>query len=143
MRRERIEGAIVNILSMSAHGGQPFISAYCGSKGALATLTKNAAYSLMPWRIRVNGLNIGWMATPGEDRIMRLYHGAQDGWLERAAAEQPFGRLLDSAEVARACAFLCCGESGLMTGAIIDFDQAVIGCYDTAPHPSRPDDAAA
>jgi NAD(P)-dependent dehydrogenase (short-subunit alcohol dehydrogenase family) len=143
MRRERIEGAIVNILSMSAHGGQPFISAYCGSKGALATLTKNASNSQRPWRLRVNGLNIGWMATPGEDRIMRLYHGAQDGWLERAAAEQPFGRLLDSAEVARACAFLCSGESGLMTGAIIDFDQAVIGCYDTAPHPSRPDDAAA
>ena len=34
--------------------------------------------------------NLGWMATPGEDRIMRHYHGAQDGWLEKAAAEQPF-----------------------------------------------------
>ena len=142
MRRERIEGAMVNILSMSAHGGQPFISAYCGSKGALATLTKNTAYSLLPWRIRVNGLNIGWMATPGEDRVMRLYHDAKDGWLERAAGEQPFGRLLDPAEVARACAFLCSGESGLMTGAIIDFDQSVVGCYDSAPHPPRPDDAA-
>ena len=84
MRREKIEGTMVNILSMSAHGGQPFISAYCGSKGALATLTKNAAFSLMPWRIRVNGLNIGWMNTPGEDRIMRTYHGAEDGWLEKA-----------------------------------------------------------
>ena len=61
---------MVNILSMSAHGGQPFITAYCGSKGALETLTKNAAFSLMPWRIRVNGLNIGWMNTPGEDRII-------------------------------------------------------------------------
>ena len=72
MRREKIEGAMVNILSMSAHGGQPFISAYCGSKGALATLTKNAAFSLMPWRIRVNGLNIGWMSTPGEDRKLKF-----------------------------------------------------------------------
>ena len=35
MIREKIEGAMVNILSMSAHGGQPFITAYCGSKGAL------------------------------------------------------------------------------------------------------------
>ena len=35
MRRERIEGTMVNILSMSAHGGQPFIAAYCVSKGAL------------------------------------------------------------------------------------------------------------
>jgi NAD(P)-dependent dehydrogenase (short-subunit alcohol dehydrogenase family) len=138
MRRESIEGRIINILSMSAHGGQPFISAYCGSKGALATLTKNAAFSLMPWRIRVNGLNIGWMNTPGEDRIMRTYHGAQDGWLEKAVQNQPFGRLLDPGEVARTVAFLASGESGLITGSIIDFDQSVLGCYEDAPHPSRP-----
>jgi NAD(P)-dependent dehydrogenase (short-subunit alcohol dehydrogenase family) len=136
MRRERIAGAMVNILSMSAHGGQPFITAYSGSKGALATLTKNAAFSLLPWRIRVNGLNIGWMNTPGEDRIMRLCHGAEDGWLDKAAAEQPFGRLIEPDEVARTCAFLVSDESGLMTGAIIDFDQSVVGCYESAPHPS-------
>lgn len=135
MRREKIEGSIVNIQSMSAHGGQPFISAYSVSKGALATLTKNAAFSLMPWRIRVNGLNIGWMATPGEDRIMREVHGAPADWLDRAAAEQPFGRLIDPFEVARAAAYLAGDESGLMTGANIDFDQSVIGAYDSAPHP--------
>jgi NAD(P)-dependent dehydrogenase (short-subunit alcohol dehydrogenase family) len=138
MRRERIQGAMVNILSMSAHGGQPFITAYCGSKGALATLTKNAAFSLMPWRIRVNGLNIGWMNTPGEDRIMKTYHGAEDGWLDQAAKEQPFGRLLDPAEVARSVAFLASAESGLMTGSIIDFDQSVLGCWESTPHPSIP-----
>ncbi len=138
MRREAIEGTMVNILSMSAHGGQPFISAYSGSKGALATLTKNAAFSLMPWRIRVNGLNIGWMNTPGEDRIMRTYHGAQDGWLEKAAKEQPFGRLLDPAEVARAVSFLGSPESGMMTGSIIDFDQSVLGCWESAPRPKAP-----
>jgi NAD(P)-dependent dehydrogenase (short-subunit alcohol dehydrogenase family) len=136
MRRERIAGAMVNILSMSAHGGQPFITAYSGSKGALATLTKNAAFSLLPWRIRVNALNIGWMNTPGEDRIMRLHHGAEDGWLEKAAAGQPFGRLIEPREVARVCAFLVSAESGLMTGAVIDFDQSVLGCYESAPHPS-------
>ena len=136
MRRERVEGAMVNILSMSAHGGQPFLTPYSMSKGALATLTKNAAFSLMPWRIRVNALNIGWMNTPGEDRIMRTVHGAADGWLEKAAAEQPFGRLIEPDEVARACAFLCSAESGLMTGAVIDFDQSVVGCYESAPHPA-------
>ncbi|MDJ1159066.1 SDR family oxidoreductase [Chelatococcus sp. SYSU_G07232] len=139
MRARGIEGTMVNVLSMSAHGGQPFIAAYCGSKGALATLTRNAAFSLMPWRIRVNGLNPGWMATPGEDRTMRTYHGAEDGWLEKAAAEQPFGRLIDPQEAARAIAFLASAESGLMTGAIVDFDQSVLGCYETAPHPSKPE----
>lgn len=130
MRRKAIAGAIVNIQSMSAHGGQPFLSAYSVSKGALATLTKNAAYGLLAHKIRVNGLNIGWMATPGEDAIMRKRHGAQDGWLDEAAAGQPFGRLLDPREVARAVAYLASAESGLMTGSNIDFDQTILGAHD-------------
>ena len=130
MVRLRIAGAIVNIQSMSAHGGQPFLSAYSVSKGALATLTKNAAFGLLKHRIRVNGLNIGWMATPGEDAIMKLRHGAQDGWLDEAVREQPFGRLIDPREVAKAVAYLASGESGLMTGSNIDFDQSILGAHD-------------
>ncbi len=45
MRREGTQGTIVNIGSMSAMAGQPFIAAYCSSKGALETLTKNTAYA--------------------------------------------------------------------------------------------------
>jgi NAD(P)-dependent dehydrogenase (short-subunit alcohol dehydrogenase family) len=127
MVRERISGSIINIQSMSAHGGQPFLSAYSTSKGALATLTRNTAHALLRHRIRVNGLNIGWMHTPGEERVMRQYHGAVDGWLEDAARSRPFGRLIDPAEVARACVYLASEDSGLMTGANIDFDQTIIG----------------
>jgi len=136
MRRESIRGSVINILSMSAHGGQSFITAYCASKGALATLTKNVAFGVMRHGIRVNGLCIGWMDTPGEDRIMRLYHGAQDGWKEEAEAQLPTGRLLKVDEVARAVAFLASDQSGLMTGSIIDFDQSVLGCYESAPQPA-------
>jgi NAD(P)-dependent dehydrogenase (short-subunit alcohol dehydrogenase family) len=135
MRRQKIAGSIVNIQSMSAHGGQPFITAYCASKGALATLTRNVAHSLLKFRIRVNGLNIGWMSTPGEDRIMKTYHDAKDGWLEAAVKTRPFGRLLDPKEVARACAYLCSDESGLMTGSNIDFDQNVVGTGDPPIEP--------
>ncbi len=95
MRREKIAGSIVNIQSMSGHGGQPHITAYCASKGALATLTRNVANSLLKFRIRINGLNIGWMSTPGEDRIMKTYHGAKDGWLEDAVKTSPYGRIID------------------------------------------------
>ena len=135
MRREKIAGSIVNIQSMSAHGGQPFITAYCASKGALATLTRNVAHSLLKFRIRVNGLNIGWMSTPGEDNIQKTYHGARDGWLEEAVKTRPFGRLLDPKEVARACAYLCSDQSGLMTGSNIDFDQMVVGTGDPPLEP--------
>ena len=136
MRREKIEGAVVNIQSMSAHGGQPFISAYSMSKAALATLTRNAAFSLMPDRIRVNGLNIGWMDTPGEHDIQMRYHTDDKDWLKKAEAKQPFGRLLKPTEVARAVAFLASDESGLMTGANIDFDQQVLGSTENPNHPS-------
>ncbi|AHK44525.1 MULTISPECIES: SDR family oxidoreductase [Ensifer] len=138
MRREGTQGTIVNIGSMSAMAGQPFIAAYCSSKGALETLTKNTSYALLRNRIRVNGLNIGWMASEGEDRIQREFHGAADDWLEKAAASQPFGRLVDPKEVARACAYLSSDESGLMTGSVICFDQSVWGGYDGSPHPVAP-----
>jgi NAD(P)-dependent dehydrogenase (short-subunit alcohol dehydrogenase family) len=137
MIRKKIAGTMVNILSVAAHGGPPFIIAYCGSKGALATLTKNAAFSLLKNRIRVNGLNIGWMDTPGEDRIQRLYHSGGDNWLKKAEMEAPFGRLLKPAEVARAVAFLASEESGMMTGALVDFDQQVLGAADGAIRPAK------
>jgi NAD(P)-dependent dehydrogenase (short-subunit alcohol dehydrogenase family) len=138
MRREHTEGTIVNVCSMSALAGQPFIAAYCASKGALATLTQNTAYALLRNRIRVNGLNLGWMASDGEDQIQRSYHGAPDNWLETAMVAQPFGRLIDPVEAARAVAFLASEESGLMTGSMVNFDQSVWGGFDDAPHPQQP-----
>lgn len=133
------EGSIVNIITMTSHGGQSFLTTYAASKGALVTLTKNVAFSAMRNRIRVNGLNIGWMDTPHEDDIQKQYHQASDDWLEKAEREQPFGRLLKPREVARGVAFLLSEESGMMTGAVIDFDQNVVGCGDDgAPKPQQP-----
>ncbi|MEO6012073.1 MAG: SDR family oxidoreductase, partial [Devosia sp.] len=125
MDREKIEGAMVNIISVNAHGGTSYLTPYSASKGALATLTKNFAHSVSPDRIKVNGLNIGWVDTPGEHAVMKRFHGLADGWLETAEAGRPFGRLMKPDEVARAVAYLASNESGLMTGSIIDFDQVV------------------
>ena len=136
MRRTGRGGTIVNILSTSAYGGQPFLTPYSASKGALAILTRNVAYALMRDRIRVNGLNIGWMDTPGEHAIQKRAHGAEEGWLARAEAQMPTGRLLKPLEVARAIAFLASDESGMMTGALVDFDQSVQGAGDP-PRPSE------
>ncbi|WP_298281344.1 SDR family oxidoreductase [Acidocella sp.] len=137
MRRDGIEGTIVNICSMSALAGQPFISAYCASKGALATLTRNTAFAIMRDRIKVNALNIGWMASDGEDQIQIKYHGANPNWRAEAEAKLPFGRLIDPVEVARAVAFLSSSESGLMTGSVVNFDQSVWGAYDDTPAPLK------
>ncbi|MBA3517637.1 MAG: SDR family oxidoreductase [Rhizobiales bacterium] len=135
MERSKAAGSIVNISSVAAHGSVPMLTAYAASKGALDVLTKNIAYSVAWRRIRVNALNLGWMDTPNEDAIQRRYHSEGRDWLPQAEAKQPFGRLLKTDEVARAIAFLASDESGMMTGALIDFDQSVIGA---GPQPIPP-----
>ena len=129
MVREGRGGAIVNIITMSSHGGQPKLVPYSASKGALATLTKNLAYGLLEYRIRVNGLNIGWTNTPNEHSV-QVAEGAPENWLEQAEARQPFGRLLSTEDVANAVLFLISPDSGVMTGSVVDFDQTIIGAYD-------------
>lgn len=134
MRRNTVAGtaqagAIVNVITMSSHGGQPKLTAYAASKGALATLTRNLAHALRAERIRVNGLNIGWTETPNEHAVQRA-EGQPADWLARAEATQPFGRLIKPEDVAEAALFLLGPASGIMTGSVIDYDQMVIGAYD-------------
>ena len=137
MRSYGTDGAIVSIGSIAAYAGMPMLTAYCTSKGGLNTLTRNAAHALMRDRIRVNCLNIGWMASDEEDVIQRKYHGAEDGWQEKVGAGMPFGRLVDPDEVARALAFLASDESGLMTGSVVNFDQSVWAASDAMVVPEH------
>jgi NAD(P)-dependent dehydrogenase (short-subunit alcohol dehydrogenase family) len=122
-------GSVVNILSMVTHCGQPFLAPYSASKAALALLTKNAANAHRSDRIRINGINVGWMDTPAEDATQRRWHGAGDDWLDKAEAKQPFGQLIKPHEVAGLVAYLLSPASGVMTGAIIDHDQNVAGSF--------------
>ena len=137
MRSNKSDGTIVSIGSVAAYAGMPMLTAYCTSKGGLNTLTRNAAHALMRDRIRVNCLNIGWMASDEEDVIQRKYHGAEDGWQEKVGAGMPFGRLVDPDEVARALAFLASDESGLMTGSVVNFDQSVWAASDAMVVPEH------
>lgn len=137
MIRNKIEGAICNIGSMSALAGQPFISAYCASKGGLATLTANTAFAVMKNRIRVNQLNLGWMASDHEIALQTEERGDSD-WLRKVVDEQPFGRLISPEEAARAVNFLVSDDAGLMTGAVVNYDQSVWGAANQMPAPDAP-----
>lgn len=131
MARERVEGAIVLIGSIAGRGGPPKLLPYATSKGALVAMTRNLAFALMRHRIRVNLLCPGWMDTPAEDVVQRTFDGAGDGWLERAEAEMPFGRLIKPTEIARTVVHLATAESGMMTGAVVEWDQTVLGAGDS------------
>ena len=127
MRKNRNPGAIVNILSINAHCGSPELAVYSATKGALATLTKNAANAHRFDRIRVNGINVGWTDTPAERVMQAETLGNGPGWLDAANAAQPFGRLLTPSDVANLAVFLLSDAAGPMTGAVIDQEQSVIG----------------
>ncbi|MXZ30598.1 MAG: SDR family oxidoreductase [Acidimicrobiia bacterium] len=134
LRRAGAPGTVVDVLSNAMHGGAPDISVYSMTKAALGIHTRNAAYALQNDGIRVNGLAMGWTLTPGEDTVMRSTHGAGDGWETDYAGRRPLGRLMRSAEVARAIRFLATGESSPMTGSIVTFDQVATGITDLHPH---------
>ncbi|MBZ9820846.1 SDR family oxidoreductase [Mesorhizobium sp. CA4] len=127
MRKRGQGGSIVNILSINAHCGSPELAVYSATKGALATLTKNAANAHRFDRIRVNGINVGWTDTPAERIMQAETLGQGPGWLDAANATQPFGRLFSVSDIANLAVFLLSDAAGPMTGALIDQEQWVIG----------------
>lgn len=128
--KERGGGSIVNIGSINAYVGLPNLGPYSVSKGALMTLTRNAAAALNEYKIRVNQLNVGWTLTEGEDRVQRA-DGKGADWLEGAVAMRAFGRLLLPKDVAFAAAYFASDESALVTGAVLDLEQFPIGALPT------------
>ncbi|MGW2524933.1 SDR family oxidoreductase [Streptomyces sp. NPDC001617] len=130
MVARKAPGTIVNIITTSAHGGQPFLAPYVASKAGLIGLTRNAAHAHRWDRIRINGLNIGWTATEGEDATQKTFHDAGDDWREEAAAKLPMGKLGQPDEIADFVVFLLSDRSGVVTGSVIDWDQNVLGGLD-------------
>ena len=123
-------GSVVNIITMSSHGGQPDLMAYSASKAALAGFTRNAGYALQRDRIRVNGLNIGWTATDGE-HVVQTAEGAPEDWLTEADASQPLGRLLRPDDIAPMITHLLSDAAVMITGSVMDYDQTVLGTHGT------------
>jgi NAD(P)-dependent dehydrogenase (short-subunit alcohol dehydrogenase family) len=133
MAREGVAGSMALVGSIAHHGAIGELFPYVVAKHALEAMVRHAAYSLRMERIRVNLINPGWMDTPAEDGVQKRFHDAPDDWLETAEAVMPFGRLLKPQEVARGLCFILSGESGLMSGASIDFDQTMPAQGPAAP----------
>jgi NAD(P)-dependent dehydrogenase (short-subunit alcohol dehydrogenase family) len=126
----KASGTIVNIITSSEHAGQPYLAPYVAAKAGLAGLTRNAAHAHRWDRIRINGLNIGWTETEGEDATQRQFHNAGDDWRDKAAKSVPMGKLGQVDEIADFVVFLLSDRSGVVTGSVIDWDQNVLGGLD-------------
>ena len=125
-----VAGSIVNVISVSAHAGQPYLAPYVAAKAGLIGLTRNAAHAHRWDRIRINGLNIGWTESEGETETQRRFHGGGADWADEAASSLPMGKLGQPGEIAEMVVLLLSPRSGVVTGSVIDWDQIVIGGYD-------------
>lgn len=124
LRSRKAAGAIVNVQSMNAHCGAADLAIYAASKGGLQVLTRNAAQAHMSERIRVNGINLGWVATETE-RALHADKGAD--WLDQQAARQPLGRLVTAGECAAQAVWMLSDASIPMSGVSVDLEQRVAG----------------
>lgn len=106
-------GSIVNVASiLGSTGGLGNSAAYHAAKGAVRTLTKNAAIHWATRGVRVNSLHPGFIETP---QLLERHEGSER---HRAMlANTPMGRLGRPEEIAGAVAFLGSDDAGYMTGS--------------------------
>lgn len=110
--------SIVFLSSVMGRVGQPGVSAYCASKGAVEALTRSLALELAPQGIRVNSVAPGQVETEMADRQQQSLTAEQ---FERIRAMHPLG-LGRPEDVAHAVAFLVADTSRWITGSTLAVD---------------------
>jgi 3alpha(or 20beta)-hydroxysteroid dehydrogenase len=111
-------GSVVNMCSiLGTVGGLANSVAYAAAKGAVRTMTKNAALHWATSGVRVNSLHPGYIATP---QLLERHEGTKRH--EAMLAHTPMGRLGRPEEIAAVVAFLASDESSYMTGSEIYAD---------------------
>ena len=110
---ERGWGRVVNIASIAGKEGNPNLSAYSTSKGAVIAMTKSVAKELATTGVIVNSIAPAVIATP-----MNLATAPEV--LDYMLAKVPMGRLGQPEEVAALVAWLCSEDCSFSTGACYD-----------------------
>ena len=127
VKRKRT-GSIVNIGSINAYCGAPFLLMYSMSKGALMTMTRNLGDTLHQNGVRVNQLNVGWTHTDGEIEIQKQAGAPNDWYLNVGLAAAPSGALLQPEDVANHIIFWLSDQSAPVSGTVFEVEQfPVIG----------------
>lgn len=116
--RESGGGSIVNLCSiLGTVGGLGNSVAYHAAKGAVRTMTKNAALHWATDGVRVNSLHPGFIAT---GPLLQRYEGTER--YAAMVAKTPMGRLGRPEEIAAVVAFLVSEDSSFMTGSEVYAD---------------------
>ena len=107
-------GAIVNTSSISGLIAFSQVSPDIASKHAVMGLTKAAALDYAKQGIRINAINLGFIATEMNDRLRTT--------VEARASTVPMGRVGQAEEIAQAVIFLCSDAASYITGQPLAID---------------------
>jgi NAD(P)-dependent dehydrogenase (short-subunit alcohol dehydrogenase family) len=110
-------GAIVNVGSITQHGGWAEMVPYATTKGAAATMTRALATELGPFEIRVNCIAPGAFPTRAEEM-----HADPEAYSQRIIDSQALKRRGQLTDVAAAVSFLAGPEAGFVTGQTLNVD---------------------
>ena len=118
-------GAIVNTASVAGLVGLRDRAAYCASKGAVISFTKQVALQYASTGVRCNCVCPGTVDSPW---VGGLLARADDPEAARAAliARQPMGRLGEPEEIAKAIAYLASDDASFVTGAAWVIDGGLV-----------------
>lgn len=118
-------GAIVNTASVAGLVGFRDRAAYCASKGAVISLTKQMAIQYAGTGVRCNCICPGTVDSPW---VGRLLDQAEDpeGARNALVGRQPLGRLGTSAEVATAAVYLASEAASFVTGTALVIDGGIL-----------------
>ena len=112
-------GKIVNVSSIGGLVGVQGAPAYCSSKGAVVSLTRQLALDFAPKRINVNAVCPGYIATA----MTRLGLENQD-FHKLLDQQTPWPRLGTTHDVANSVLFFCSPASEWISGSILPVDGA-------------------
>ncbi|MBJ7330114.1 MAG: SDR family oxidoreductase [Solirubrobacteraceae bacterium] len=120
-----IEGAIVNLTSISGLISHAESVVYEASKGAVTMATKGMANALAPHGIRVNAVGPGLMLKAQEIDEVRGPTDLSDYERQRV----PLGRLGTGAEIAEAVLFLSSPAASYTTGTVLYADGGALSAW--------------
>lgn len=129
-------GSIVILGSSHTDIGLPELFAYSVSKGGLLTMTRNLANALAMYRIRVNCVNPGWVATDKEIKE-RAANGQSVEWLIEQGKSLPLGRMQTEEDTSAMVHFLVSDQATQITGQFIHVDggrSVALGIQDNSLH---------